>query len=97
MLAWSSAAILYMAAAFFHNNVDHVYPLRVTYALFPLVYYVGVRHLETSGRGKGREHLLAVVVVLHVALNVVGVMLDPGTIGIRTQNVLRALFGPFKT
>lgn len=89
LLAWSVAALLYMAAGYAHNTIGIVgYPLRLTYALFPLVYFEAARGLEALRFGAGARAAL-VLVVVNASVGVAGVALDP-TSGVRATAPLRA-------
>ena len=53
--AWGLAAVAYMAAGYAHNSLAQIgYPLRLTYALFPLVFFLAARGLEANVRGDPR-------------------------------------------
>ena len=101
---WGVAGLLYMAAGYAHNSLDGVgYPLRLTYALFPVVYVLAAGGLEAvverRGRGalaSGRRHRLAalLLVALNVGVGVAGTSLDRGRSGVTVPSLLRGDRGP---
>lgn len=91
LLGWTVAALGYMAAGYAHNSLGGIgYPLRLTYALFPLVYFLGARGLESS---EGRRATLGAALAL-VALNAVvgvgGTLLDRGASGVTVPGLIRS-------
>lgn len=87
IIGWTAACLLYVAAAYCHNDLAQGYPLRVTYALFPLVYYLAVRYIEVQFGPKRAVHLLGGLLAVHVVIGTLGVWLDPGTPQIRAHDV----------
>jgi hypothetical protein len=76
--AWGAAAVLYMGAGYAHNSLGGVgYPLRLTYALFPVVYWLAACWVERLPRQRQPLAVLGLVAV-NVAMSAIGVALDPG-------------------
>jgi energy-converting hydrogenase Eha subunit A len=90
LLGWTLGAVLYMAAAFAHNDITRIgYPMRIIYSLFPLVYF-WVEELFESNAIRWRPQLLAVLLcVLQLGVGLTGVRLDPGTPNVTAPGLLQ--------
>lgn len=89
LLAWSAAALLYMAAGYAHNSLGGVgYPLRLTYALFPLVYVLAWRALEDAVPARRLAATALLVVGINLAIGVTGALLDEGRSGVTVPGIL---------
>ena len=82
LVGWAVGALLYMGAGYAHNSLAGVgYPLRLSWALFPLVLFLaGVG--ERLSRGRDARVVALVLVVVNAAIAVGGTFLDPGTSGL---------------
>lgn len=89
ILGWSVGALLYMGAGYLHNSHEGIgYPLRLTFALFPLVLFLVPPFFE----GRRRPRLaLGSFSIAYAAIGLVGVHLDPGRGQIRVFDLLHAL------
>jgi len=79
-LAWGLAGLLYITAGYTHNSLEGIgYPLRLTYALFPVVYILSAQALASRFVRPARRLSAAVLLVLaNAAAAFTGVALDPG-------------------
>jgi len=79
-LAWGLAGLLYIAAGYTHNSLEGIgYPLRLTYALFPVVYILSAQVLESRFvRPTWRLGAALLLVLANAAAAFTGVALDPG-------------------
>jgi hypothetical protein len=76
-IAWSAAALAYMAAGYLHNDPRAIgYPLRMTFSLFPIVFFLAGRAFSASELFRGRLSRVYVFSAAFVALNIAGVFLD---------------------
>ena len=90
LVAWSVAALAYMAAGYAHNSLAAIgYPLRLTYALFPLVFFLTARGLETTITGSRIRLAALLLVVLNGAVALTGTRLDSGRTGITVPRLIR--------
>ena len=88
--AWGLAAVAYMAAGYAHNSLAQIgYPLRLTYALFPLVFFLAARGLEANVRGTRALLAALALVVLNGAVAVTGTLLDRGESGITVPRLIQ--------
>jgi len=79
-LAWGLAGLLYIAAGYTHNSLEGIgYPLRLTYALFPVVYILSAQVLASRFvRPTWRISAAVLLVLANAAAAFTGVALDPG-------------------
>ena len=88
--AWGVAALAYMAAGYAHNSLAGIgYPLRLTYALFPLVFFLAARGLEARARGARSLLAALALVALNGAVAVTGTLLDRGASGITVPRLIQ--------
>ena len=88
--AWGVAALVYMAAGYAHNSLAQIgYPLRLTYALFPLVFFLAARGLEAKARGARALLAALALVALNGAVAVTGTLLDRGESGITVPRLIQ--------
>ncbi|MGH7542530.1 MAG: hypothetical protein ACREK7_01200 [Gemmatimonadota bacterium] len=88
VLGWSVGALLYMGAGYLHNSNDMIgYPLRLTFALFPLVLPLAAAFFETRDRPR---LALGAFAIAYAAISLLGVHLDPGRGQIRVFDLLHA-------
>jgi hypothetical protein len=79
LLGWSVAALLYVAAGYAHNSREGIgYPLRLTYALFPLVYVLAAHALQHRVPPRWRRVAAVALLAANAAVSALGVALDPG-------------------
>ena len=90
IVAWGLAALAYMAAGYAHNSLAQIgYPLRLTYALFPLVFFLAARGLEANARGSRALLAALALVALNGAISVTGITLDSGESGITVPRLIQ--------
>jgi len=91
-IAWTIAAVLYIGAAYSHNDLGngygYGYPLRISYALFPLI-FLFTTHTLTSFKHK--KIIITFYLVLSLLINITGVLLDPNTSSVTYENVLEKI------
>jgi predicted benzoate:H+ symporter BenE len=88
-IAWTIAAVLYIGAAYSHNYFDvYGYPLRISYALFPLIFLFTTQTLTSF---KHKKIIITCYLVLSVLINITGVLLDPNTANVTYENVLEKI------
>jgi len=88
--AWGVAALAYMAAGYAHNSLVQIgYPLRLTYALFPLVFFLAARGLEAKARGARALLAALALVALNGAVAMTGTLLDRGESGITVPRLIQ--------
>jgi hypothetical protein len=77
--AWGAAALLYLAAGYVRNSLDGIgYPLRLTFGLFPLVYFLAARGLERATSARVRTAAALLLVLGNAAIGVTATLLDRG-------------------
>jgi hypothetical protein len=84
---WTVAALLYMTAGYVHNDPALVgYPLRLTYALFPLVFMQCARFFKERPFFAHHGGRVAIACAVYGAVSVAGVLLDghQGSITVRS-------------
>ncbi|MFN2420647.1 MAG: hypothetical protein ABR527_04630 [Gemmatimonadota bacterium] len=87
--AWGLAAFLYMIAGYVANSIDFGgYSLRLSYVLFPLVFYLVLLGLGRLGEGRRAAAVVTAFCVLYAVISVVGVLLDPATGGVRAVDLV---------
>jgi uncharacterized membrane protein len=92
VVAWTAGALLYMGAGLLVNRFAALgYPLRMTYSLFPLVFFLGSRTLQIQFWNRYRGMPICALTALWCLVSVAGVLLDPGTAGIQYSDVFRHL------
>lgn len=75
---WTMGAILYIGAGYFVNFMQYSgYPLRMSYSLFPLVFFAATEAFERFASPRRRVGLAVGYLLLQVAINFLGVFLDP--------------------
>lgn len=81
IFGWGVAAALYISAGFAVNSRLGIgYPLRMTYALFPLVYILAAQAIGSrSWRAPAKTQAAVLLVAANAAVSLIGVALDPGT------------------
>lgn len=96
IIGWTIASLLYIAAGYVANNVMLIgYPLRLFYALFPLVFFLIGDLLEK--RISPPKLTIAAIgfCVFQAAINFAGVMLDPAQGKITALDAWQKLRGIF--
>jgi hypothetical protein len=89
VLGWSVGALLYMGAGYLHNSHEMIgYPLRLTFALFPLVLLLVAGFFERLDRSR---LALGAFCVAYAAISLLGVYLDPARGQIRVLDLLNAI------
>ncbi|MBW3535481.1 MAG: hypothetical protein KY453_09745 [Gemmatimonadetes bacterium] len=89
LVAWAGAGLLYMAAGYAHNSLAGIgYPLRLTWALFPLVYALAWRWLEDAAPGRRLLGAALLAVAVNLAVGVAGTRLDEGRSGVTVPGML---------
>jgi len=92
VIGWAIGASLYIGAGYFVNKIQMIgYPLRMTFALFPLVFFWATDFFESSISTTKRMIVATAFCILQIAINRVGVMLDPGTSGIKATEVFNSI------
>jgi hypothetical protein len=87
--AWGVAAFLYMIAGYVANSIDYGgYSLRLSYALFPLVFYLAVVGLGRLDQGRRGIVAATVFCAIYAVISVIGVVLDPATARIRVIDLV---------
>jgi hypothetical protein len=87
--AWGLAALLYIGAGYIANSIDSGgYSLRVSYVLFPLVFYLALAGLGRWGHGRHGSVLATIFCALYAVIGVVGVALDPARGGVRAIDLV---------
>lgn len=85
IIGWTLGALGYIAAGYVHNSVlTYGFPLRMFFALFPVVYLLVIEFFETKFKQPKLIYLLGFFIVCHVVIGVIGVILDSGTLNIHT-------------
>jgi hypothetical protein len=94
IVGWTLAALAYNAAVYVHNDITFIgYPMRVSFTVFPLIYFYVEAFFEKLSPHK-RPHLLAALfVVFNLAVGWLGVLLDPGVPGVTVRVILQDVFG----
>ena len=94
-VGWTIGSILYMAAGYFHNSQAGVgYPLRLSYALFPLVFMsVGAFFERRVSPPRRSLSLGSGFCVVQYGISLIGVFADPGRSHFRTTDLFQALTG----
>jgi hypothetical protein len=88
LVGWALGALLYMGAGYAHNSLAGVgYPLRLTWALFPLVLFLAAWGLERVPRG-GDVRMALALLALNALIGVGGTLLDPGTSGLTAPGLI---------
>lgn len=78
---WCVGVLAYMAAGYCANTVDSVgYPMRLTFALAPGVYWLVLDYFRSLPSGRGTTVRLAGLLGASVVISVAGVLLDSGVI-----------------
>ena len=89
-VGWALAATLYTALGYVVNKIHIIgYPLRLSYAVFPIIFFWLTSLLETRCRRPVRCALI--FFLAQAAINLAGVFLDPGQMGVKAIDVLRPL------
>jgi hypothetical protein len=89
---WSVAAVLYIGAGYYVNKIQLIgYPPRLSYALFPLVYYWVTALLERRASDRRRVPAAIAFFLVQYGINLLGLFLDPGRPGIKATDVFRSL------
>jgi hypothetical protein len=89
---WSVAALFYIGAGYYVNKIHLIgYPLRMSYALFPSVYYGVTALLEKRLSEQRRVPVAIAFFLVQYGINLVGLFLDPGRPGIKAADVLKSL------
>jgi hypothetical protein len=89
---WSVAALLYIGAGYYVNKIHLIgYPLRMSYALFPLIFYWVATLLERRLSDRRRVPAAIAFCLIQFGINLLGLLLDPGTPGIKATNVFKSL------
>ena len=89
VLGWSLGALFYMGAGYLLNSHEMIgYPLRLTFALFPLVLLLVATFFERFDRSR---LALPAFCVAYAAIGLLGVHLDPARGGIRVFDLLSAI------
>lgn len=92
ILGWAIGAVLYMGAGYFVNKIHMIgYPLRLSYALFPLVFFGVAEVFERWFMPDKRTIRMMQFCSLQFAVNMLGVFLDPGRQGIKATDVMQSL------
>jgi hypothetical protein len=79
LLAWTVAALLYVGAGYAVNSLAGIgYPLRITYALFPMVYFLAAWGVERIVPPRWTTAAASALVALNLVVGIVGIALDPG-------------------
>jgi hypothetical protein len=93
IVGWAIGAVLYMGAGYFANTFDVIgYPLRLSYALFPLVFFCVTEVFERWFTPDTRTLRMLQFCGLQFAVNMLGVFLDPGRPGIKATDLIRDSF-----
>jgi len=91
LVGWMIGGLLYLSAGYFVNNIASIgYPMRMTFVLFPLVYYHAAEFFERMPPQRRRASALAFCAV-HAAIGLLGVWLDPGHAAITAGGLLKSL------
>ena len=89
-IAWTIAAVLYIGAAYSHNAFGHGYgyPLRISYALFPLIFLFTTYTLTSF---KHKKIIITFYLIFSLLINITGVLLDPNTPNVTYENILKKI------
>lgn len=101
VLGWGAGALLYIGAGYLLNSYEGPpvipggypgggYPLRLTFALFPLVLPLAVRFFDVRSRDRPPRALWAFGIA-YAAIGLVGVFLDPSRGRLRVFDLLKAI------
>jgi hypothetical protein len=92
IVGWTIGALLYMGAGYYVNKIHLIgYPLRMSYALFPVVFFFVANFFESLPPKTDRAVLARRYCLAQFAINLFGVWLDPGRSGIKATEVLRSI------
>ena len=86
-IGWAVAGILYMGAGYLHNDPEAVgYPLRLSFALFPVVYFWCASWMERVWRP--RTWMVVAAVSGAYLLNLAGLLLDPANGAVHLSDLI---------
>ena len=76
---WTIAAIMYIVAGYVHNQISGNgigFPLRMTYALFPIIYVMNIDFIEQKIPERYLSRCIIVFCIMFSLINFCGVLLD---------------------
>jgi hypothetical protein len=92
LVGWAIAALLYAGAGYYVNKIEIIgYPLRLSYAVFPILFFWVTGLFELRVPPPKRLTRALQFCVLQFLVNLLGVFLDPGRIGVSATDVFRSL------
>jgi hypothetical protein len=92
LVGWAIAATLYTGAGYFVNNMQLIgYPLRMSYAVFPIMFFWITALFESRVCLEKRLARAIQFCAFQFLVNLAGVFLDPGRIGVSAIDVLRSI------
>ena len=90
--AWTVAALLYIVAGYSHNRPEVIgYPLRLTFALFPLIFYLAARFLTETKLLRPRWLSATRLCGVFALISLVGALMDQGRGRLTVEDLLTSL------
>ena len=84
-----------IGAGYFANKISGIgYPLRMTYVLFPWVYFRAAEFMEGLFN-KQRTAMAVTFCVAQTGISLLGALLDPGSVGITATGILDGILRRF--